>query len=438
METISPTALSKLEARLLSKQLRYVTKASRFYKDKFGRERVDGGSISDLRRFKRLPLTTKDELRASQERSPPFGDYLAVPLEMVNRIHRTSGTTGRPLFMGLTRNDIALINECGARAFWSAGLRPGMKVVHCMNYSLWLGGYTDHSSLEALGAAVVPFGVGQSKVLLRTIEALRVDAISATTSYPALLAKIAEEELHLRPDSLGLKLALLGGEVGMGVPSFRRSIERAWGMKAFDANFGLADVLSNFGAECRYRDGLHFLGQGGVLLELMDPNSGEMVELDDGEEGELILTNLAKESQPLVRYRTGDIIRVLTTDRCECGRTGFRFSVMGRTHDVLKVKGINIYVSAIQDLIASFAPETNGEFQIVLATPPPISRLQVRFEVATSSEKSPGKLVERMRLAMKETLGIEADFEAMPANSLPRFEGKTQRIVREYEQGSKD
>ena len=433
METISPAALSELETKLLSKQLRFVMRASPFYREKFGRERIDGRSISDRRKFTRLPFTAKDELRASQERAPPFGEYMTVPLAMVNRIHRTSGTTGRPLFMGLTRHDIELINECGSRAFWSAGVRPGMKVVHCMNYSLWLGGYTDHSTLEALGAAVVPFGVGQSKLLIRTIEALGVDAISATTSYPALLAKVAELELNVRPDSLGLKLALLGGEIGMGIPSFRRSVEQTWGMRAFDANFGLADVLSNFGAECVQRDGLHFLGQGGVMLELIDVNSGDMVGLDDGEEGEMVLTNLDKEAQPLVRYRTGDVIKVTTTDRCECGRTGFRFKVMGRTHDVMKVKGINIYVSAVQDLIASFAPKTTGEFQILLETPPPIRRLAIRFEVASSARNDSDSLAEQMQKTMKEILGIDADFEPVPEKSLPRSEGKTQRVVRAYE-----
>jgi phenylacetate-CoA ligase len=263
---------------------------------------------------------------------------------------------------------------------------------------------------------------------------LGCDAASATTSYPALLAKTAEEELHIKPDHLGLKLALLGGEIGMGIPSFRKSVEQTWGMKAFDANFGLADVLSNFGAECSYRDGLHFLGQGGVILELVNVNSGDMIEPNDGEEGEIVLTNLDKEAQPLVRYRTGDVIKIITTDRCSCGRTGFRFKVMGRAHDVLKVKGINIYVSAIQDLVASFAPKTNGEFQIVLETPPPILKLTIRFEVTSSMTRNSDSIAGQIQKTVKESLGIEADFEPVPENSLPRFEGKTQRVVRTYEE----
>jgi phenylacetate-CoA ligase len=433
METIGPTDLARLGLKMLNRQLAYIKTHSRFYRDKFRAAKQEIEGMSDLKGLQAFPFTTKDELRTSQERSPPFGDYCAQSIDMIVRVHRTSGTSGRPLFLGLSRHDLQVINECGARAFWSGGLRPGMKVIHCLNYSLWLGGFTDHSSLETVGAAVIPFGVGQSRQLIATMKALRVDAISATTSYPGLLAKIMREELFEAPRSLGLKLALLGGEIGVGIPSFRKALEETWGMKAVDANFGLADVLSIFGAECDYRDGLHFLGQGAIICEIRDTRTGEIQELRDGVEGEMVLTNLDKEIQPLLRYRTGDMIQVITTDKCSCGRTGFRLKVLGRTQDVLKVKGLNIYISAIQDVVASFAPSTTGEFQVLLDSPPPIRRLLIKVELAEGSGAKKEELANALRRTMKEKLGIEAEFEVVEPNSLPRFEGKTQRLIRTYE-----
>jgi phenylacetate-CoA ligase len=431
-ETAPQRDLDALEQKMLKHAIEYASRESQFYHSRIKEAGISPAEVTDRHSLKMVPMTVKDELRISQERAPPFGDYLATSFSQINRVHRTSGTTGRPLFLALTRRDIETMNECGARAFWSAGLRPGMSIVHCMNYCLWTGGYSDHSNLEKTGAAVVPFGVGQSKLLVRTIQLLKVKAISATTSYLGLLENVVREELGVEPRELGLEWAFLGGEMGLSIPSFRKAIEEKWGLRAMDANYGLADVLSILASECSTRDGMHFHGQGKVLCELIEGESGEVIPLEEGAQGEFVLTNLEKEAQPLIRFRSGDIVRVLSTGGCECGRTGFKFKVIGRTQDVLKVKGINIYVSALQEIISAFVPSLSGEFQIVLESPPPISHLRVAVESGSLDSSSATKSMEELRRVAKERLGIEIDFELVARNALPRTEGKTARIVRRY------
>jgi phenylacetate-CoA ligase len=203
-------------------------------------------------------------------------------------------------------------------------------------------------------------------------------------------------------------------------------------MRAVDANYGLADVLSIFAAECDENEGLHFLGQGAVLCELINPETGEAKQITDSEEGELVYTNLDKEGQPLVRYRSGDIVRIITLDKCACGRTGFRFKALTRTSDVLKVKGINIYLSAVYEIISSFSPELNGEFQIVLENPPPLERLLIKAELGKAARPDRVHLATDVAQTLKEKLGVYAEFQLLTNGTLRRYEGKAERIVRMY------
>ncbi|MDA1349140.1 MAG: phenylacetate--CoA ligase family protein, partial [Chloroflexi bacterium] len=380
VETMSEAEQAAMEREKLARQLDYVYSESPFYRSKLTEAGLSPRDVRGPEDLSGLPFTTKAELRESQEREPPFGDYLAASRESVTTVHRSSGSTGKFIYAVLTDRDMEQTNECGARAFWAAGLRPHHTVVHCLNYSLWMGGFTDHRNLARTGAGVIPFGVGNSRQLVRTIQEVGVDAISCTPSYPSRLADVVRDEMDIEPPELGLKLGLFGGEPGLEDPGFRARMEETWGFKARNANYGMAEVLCNFASVCDEAEELHFLGQGAVLPELIDPSSGDVLPIEPGASGELVLTNLDREAQPLVRYRTRDLIGVLGTGPCPCGRTGFRFRVAGRSDDMLHVRGINVFPSGIAEVLNTLTPDVNGEFQVVLSGPGPYDSLDILVE----------------------------------------------------------
>ncbi len=379
-----------------------------------------------------LPLIDKEMLRESQRREPPFGDYLAALPERIARIHRTSGTTGTAINLALSAHDAEETARIGARAHAAAGLGPGHRVIHCLNYRLWLGGFTDHTTLEATGASVVPFGVGETRLLIRTIRELRIDAISCTPSYPAVLERvIAEDFPGLRPRDLGLRLGLFGGEAGLDDPHFRARLEETWGMEVRNANYGLSDVLSNFAAETGQDHDLHFLAPDALYPELIEPESGASLPWRAGARGELVLTHLDRECQPLVRFRTGDIIQLTGTDRTPGSLTAPRFRVVGRSDELVIVRGINAFPAQIAAIINQHAA-LSGEWRIVLEGNGPYDFLPVEAELAEAfSAASPPALAESLAGSFKRELGLTARIRLLPFASLPRSEGKTRRVLRE-------
>ena len=434
MESISEPDLHKMEQALLQEQLTYVFARSIFYQNKFAASGIDKSRIKDVQDLSLLPFTTKQELRDSQERQAPFGDFLAAPPEQVNRIHRTSGTTGKFVYTALTRQDLDLTHNCGARSFWAGGLRPRHRVVHCLNYCMWMGGYTDHANLETTGAAVIPYGVGNSRQLVQVIRDAGIDAISSTPSYPNHLEKVVREEFDFEPAELGLKLGLFGGEPGLENPVYRERIEKTWGMKAQNANYGVSDVLCNFASVCPDNYKLHFLGQGALLVQLIDPLSLEDIPVAQGAVGEMVLTHLKKQAQPLVRYRTSDLMEILETGPCECGRTGFRFRIVGRSDDMLHVKGINVFPNGIAMVLQDLVPDVTGEFQVVLDHPSPYTSLNIKVEHGNliRPEEMPG-LRETIEKNIKQTLNFKGIVELVPPDSIERTKmGKARRVIRKY------
>jgi len=310
VERATLEARAPLQERLWQEQWRYVRTQSAFYRRKLGEAAPRELTLDGLRQ---LPLTDKEEIRASQEAAPPLGDYLACASDRVVRIHRTSGTTGRSLNIGFSQRDVDVVTRLGGRAMFCAGARPGLRIVHCLNYQLWAGGVTDHMIIEASGATVVPFGVGHTRKLLETISELGVTGIHCTPSYPALLEKVLREEMGRDPRSLGLQIGLFGGEAGLDHAALRARLEETWGFKVRNANFGLSEVMSILGGQCEHTNDLHFHATDGVFAELLDPGSGERLPIREGTTGELVCTHLAKECQPLVRYRTRDVLTVTGT-----------------------------------------------------------------------------------------------------------------------------
>jgi phenylacetate-CoA ligase len=318
------------------------------------------------------------------------------------------------------------------RAQSAAGLGPGYRVVHCLNYQLWMGGYSDHAGLEATGATVVPYGVGGSRQLIQVIRELGIDAISCTPSYPKVLESVIEEHYpELSPADLGLRLGLFGGEPGLDQPALRRRLEETWGFKARNANFGVSDVLCNFAAQTEQCEDLHLLACDVLYPELVDADSGRRLAWRAGERGELVLTHLAKQAQPLVRFRTGDIIDLVATDTASCGRTAPRFRVVGRSDDMVVVRGLNLFPAMIGGVLHGFA-ELSGLWRVELDAPPPYDFLPIDAELAHPVE-STASLAGAIETEIKSRLGARARVRLLEAGSLPRTEGKTRHVFRTYQ-----
>ncbi len=408
-------------------QRRHVIDRSAFYRDLW-----DGAVLpEDLRDLPALPLSDKGQLRQAQAAQPPFGTYMAAERGEAVRLHRTSGTTGQAMNLALSARDAHITQQVGGRCQRAAGLGPGHTVVHCLNYQMWMGGLTDHMTLEATGALVVPFGVGNTELLIRTIREVGIDAISCTPSYPAVLERVLAEKFPgLAPRDLGLTLGLFGGEPGLDDPAFRARLREVWGMEPRNANYGVSDVFCNFASECPHDTRLHFMAADVLWPELIDPDSGAPRPLTAGSQGELVLTHLARDCQPLVRFRTGDIIAVDETAPCTCGRTGFRFRVVGRSDDMVVVRGLNMFPTMVAAVIGRFA-ELSGDYRIVLPGPPPYDVLPVQVEQAAGAAAEPGPgLAARVEAAIKTQLGASARVTVLPPGSLPLTEGKTRRVIR--------
>jgi phenylacetate-CoA ligase len=401
----------------LQRQLRYLAERSPFYRKRLG-------SLSDrLRRIEDLravAYTTKDELRAGQERDPPFGPHLCAPREGLVRVHVTSGTTGTPVAIGFTRADHERNSAVGGEAFRVAGLRRDDVVAHCLNYALYAGGIADHMALEASGATVVPVGVGQSLRLLEIIPRLGINALFGTLSYPSHLARHARE-LKIQPRDLGLRLIVTAGEPGAGLRAVRAEIEEAWGAPAADT-FGMSDVWSTMAGECGRGEGLHLSTHGAALVELCDPDSGEAVDIEDGASGELVWTHIGREASPLLRYRSADLARVWTHP-CHCGRPGLRLRIDGRRDEMLRVRGANVHPQAVAALLGERAEL--GRYAIVAEGDPIEPPLRILIET-TAAEPD----LEGIEAKLRRGLGAAVELRPVPPGTLPVSEHKTRLVYR--------
>jgi phenylacetate-CoA ligase len=429
IETTPPDRLALLQERMWQRQWEYVRIQSTFYRRKLREAANRPITLDGLRD---LPLTDKEEIRAAQEATPPYGDYVACGLDRVARLHRTSGTTGRSLNVAFSQKDTEVVTRLGGRSLFCAGARPGMRIVHCLNYQLWAGGVTDHMIIEASGATAVPFGVGNTRKLLETIGELGITGIHCTPSYPALLEKVLRDEMGREPRSLGLQLGLFGGEAGLDNQAFRDRLEATWGFRVRNANFGLSEVMSILGGQCEHTTDLHLHAGDGVFVELLDPATGERLPIREGTTGELVCTHLAKECQPLVRYRARDVLTVTATGPCACGRAAWRFRVSGRTDDMFNVRGVNVFPTAVQRVVAEAGEIASGQFRIVLSGPGPYDRIPLRVEATRGlpPERWPEAAAELAR-RLRGAIGASAEVTMVPFEALPRTEGKTRLVERE-------
>ncbi|HEX6700959.1 MAG TPA: AMP-binding protein [Gaiellaceae bacterium] len=399
-------------------QLAYLRERSPFYREKLAGFDTAGG----LAEIVQLPLTEKDELRATCTPERPVGAHLCVSPSEIVRIYSTSGTTGTPSYIPLTAGDLENWVTGSARSYAASGIAAGDRVVTTYNAGPFVAG----AALDAfarIGVTHVPVGTGSSERLLQAIEHLRPDAVVLTPSYAEYLLELDD----LRTSSV--RRVLVAGEPGGGEPAFRAKLEEGWGAQVTEA-MGVGDIGPSLWGECEEQDGMHLGARGFVHAELIDPETGAAVELADGAEGELVLTHLRHRAAPLLRFRTRDHVQVWMSP-CRCGRTGPRIRCIGRTDDMLIVRGVNVFPSAVRDVVAGFAPRVSGHILVkpqaagVKQEPP----LPVAVELAHGSQPD-DSLADAIGERLRSVLVVQTRVELVPWGSLRRSEYKSRLVER--------
>lgn len=426
-------ALRELQGSKLRGQLAAVSERSPFYARKFAEAGFEPGSVRSVDDLAGAPFTEKQELRDSQLRAPPLGEHAAVPLADVIRVHSSSGTTGQPSYIGITRADRERWTEAISRVYWCEGVRPEDVVIHGFGLGFFVGGLPLKDAIENIGATFVPIGTGASDRLVTSIRDLGGTVLTCTPSYAAYLAEFIRERLGSEPRELGLKRILLGAEPGGGVPAVRARIAEQYDAFVTEG-LGNADVCPVYAGTCDELDGNHFLAPDQIVLELIDPETGDVLEWDDGAEGELVATHIDRDCVPLVRFRTRDRV-VIRTAPCPCRRTGPRIRCVGRTDDMLIVAGVNVWPSAVTDVVMQLHPRTTGAMQILLGTPPPKVEPPLRLQVEYGSSAVDLALLTReLEELIRDKLIVKCSVELVAPGTLPRFEMKAQPLRRVYQE----
>jgi phenylacetate-CoA ligase len=409
-------------------QLAYLFERSVFYRDKlteagFASARAAGGLVD----VAQLPLTEKSELRATCTPDNPFGAHLcATPSEVV-RVYSTSGTTGTPSYIPLTAGDLDNWVTGSSRSYAASGIAPGQRIVTTYNAGPFVAGAA-LAAFDRIGLCQIPVGTGNSERLIRAVEQLRPEAVVLTPSYAAYLIEwAAERDIDLRESSVAR--VIVAAEPGGGEPAFRAKLQEGWGATVTEA-MGIGDVGISLWGECEEQDGMHLGARGFVHAELIDPETGSGRELEDGATGELVLTHLQHRAAPVLRFRTRDHVEVRTSP-CTCGRTGPRVRCIGRTDEMLIVRGVNVFPSAVREVVHSFAPRVSGHILVkprsrdVKQDPP----LPVSVELARGAEADPA-LADAIRDKLRSVLIVQTRVELVPWGSLGRSEYKSKLVER--------
>jgi phenylacetate-CoA ligase len=410
---------------LYLQQIEYLFDRSRFYRDKLtGAGFASPRAVGGLDAIAALPLTEKDELRQSRSAEQPIGTHCTATHEEIVRIYSTSGTTGTPSYIPLTASDLEVWVRTSARSYAASGLTRGERIVSTYNAGPFVAGAA-LGAFDRLGLCHIPVGTGNTERLMAAVDLLKPTVAAMTPSYALHLAEWARQRgMDLARSSV--RRLMVAGEPGGGEPAMRAQLEAAWGASVTEA-MGIGDISVSLWGECEAKAGMHFSGRGFVHFELIDPVSGAALPIAEGATGELVLTHLVNRSTPLLRFRTRDHVR-LSVGACSCGRTAPRVRCIGRTDDVLIVRGVNVFPSAVREVVNDFAPDVTGVIMIrpraagVRQDPP----LPVRVEIAPGANSE--GLAERIRARLREKLVVSTEIELTPAGSLPRSEYKSKLV----------
>ena len=413
MEALQLQRLQETVYRVYDKVAPYRAKM-----DAIGLKPSDIKSLDDL---KRLPFVTKQDLRDNY----PFGLF-AVPKDELVRIHASSGTTGKPTVVGYTQGDMDVWTECVSRIACAGGASSSDVAQICFGYGMFTGALGLHYGLEKIGAAIVPSSTGNSEKQLMYMKDFETSLLVATPSYALRLAEVARE-MGIEPEKdLKVKIALVGSE--LLTDAMREEMHKYWGKDLLvTSNYGMSELMGpGVSGECEHLCGMH-INEDFFIPEIINPETGEV--LPAGEWGELVVTCIRKEALPLIRYRTRDITR-LHYEKCACGRTTVRMeNLSGRSDDMLKIRGVNVFPSQIEEIVLS-VEGLGPHYEIVVERDGYSDKLTVRVELAkaTDSFKELEKIEKNVKSKLKIVLGLDAKIKLESPNTLARFEGKAKRV----------
>lgn len=420
-ETLSREEMRALQLERLKETVARVYERVEPYRKKMDEAGIKPCDIQSLDDLKRLPFVTKQDMRDNY----PYGLF-AVPMDDIVRIHASSGTTGKPTVVGYTAGDMQIWTECVSRIAASGGATSSDIAQICFGYGMFTGALGLHYGLENMGAAIVPSSTGNSEKQLMYMKDFGTTLLVATPSYALRLAEVAHE-IGIDPKTdLKVKTALVGSE--LLTDAMREEMHKVWGadMK-ITTNYGMSELMGpGVSGECLCHNGMH-INEDYFIPEIIDPKTGEV--LPEGELGELVITCIRKEALPLIRYRTKDMTR-LFYEPCKCGRTTCRMeNPSGRSDDMLKVRGVNVFPGQIEEVVLS-VEGLGPHYEIIVERDGYSDKLTVRVELlqATDSFAVLEKIEKTVRNKLKIVLGLDAKIKLESPNTLARFEGKAKRI----------
>jgi len=421
LETLPREQLQNLQLRRLQLTVERCFFNVPFYRQRMQKIGVNPEDIKSLEDLKRLPFTYKKDFRDNY----PYGMF-AVPLSEVVRIHSSSGTTGKPTVVGYTRGDITNWAEMMARSLTAASVAKDDVIHNAYGYGLFTGGLGVHYGAERIGASVIPISGGNTKRQIMILKDYGSTVLTCTPSYALYMAEVIKE-MGINPGELKLRVGVFGAEPWSD--EMRQRLEESLDIIALDI-YGMSELTGpGVAIECLYKNGLH-IWEDNFMVEVINPQTEEV--LPPGEVGELVFTSLNKEALPLLRYRTGDLSAIIE-EPCPCGRTHRKIRrIMGRTDDMLIIRGVNVFPSQIESVLLELG-KTEPQYQLVVYREGALDALEVKVEVSPETFSDEIKKLEELRTevekAIETTLGISVKVTLVEPKSIPRSEGKAQRVV---------
>ena len=420
LETMPPKAIKELQIEKLRSMFKKLYGHNRFYTDKFDTAGIDHKAIQNVNDMAKIPLTNKEELIKAQHDNPPFGSNATFTESAYSRFHQTSGTTGKPLRVLDTPESWEWWGRCWGFVLTGAGLTENDRLFVPFSFGPFIGFWAALEGARIINTMMIPGGGRDSLERLHLMKELGVTAICCTPTYALRLAEVAREaEFDL--NEIPLRISILSGEPGANVPATKSRVESVWNVKSYD-HAGASEVGAH-SFECEIQPNGTHVNESEFIVEVLNPDTLEPV--SEGEQGELIITNLGRIGFPVIRYRTGDLVR-LNHEPCKCGRTFPRFEggVLGRVDDMVVVRGINVFPSAIENLVRR--SDEVEEFRITVSTVKQMGHLSIELDLKkdTNPENAKNDVYQQIR----NELGLSSEIKVVPHGSLPRFEMKARRL----------